>query len=84
MSGCIPDWATLPDHVRRMLENHVMSIKEHLSAITCLGVDHPQSESRMTDLLNHAQAFLYLKNRVEGANNSDFYAYECRKEQNND
>lgn len=80
MSASMPDWATLPEYIRQKLESHISAIAYELKSISNLGATHPQSALRMGTIKGHAQMFLDLINRIEGANNADFYAYKCRKE----
>ena len=85
MIGSIPDWASMPAHIKQRLRAHISAIKQELEVIENLGEAHPQSVFRMDTILNNARAFLDITHRVEGANNAQVYAYECyRKKQNND
>ena len=77
----MPDWATLPKHIKAEMDGIVTSIKDELDAIQCLGVAHPQSESRMNTIKRYAEHFLTITHRIEGANNADRYGYQYRKEQ---
>lgn len=84
MSACMPDWATIPEPVKQQLSLHISAIKQELNSIDNLGEAHPQSAFRMGTIKEHAQYFLDLIHRIEGANQAGLYAYECyRKEQNN-
>lgn len=82
MIGSMPDWASMPAHIKQKLKAHITAIRQELDAIENLGEAHPQSAFRMDTILNNARAFLDITLRVEGANNPEFYAYQCwRKEQ---
>ena len=84
MSGCMPDWATMPEPVKQQLRLNISAIRQELESIESLGEAHPQSAFRMGTIINKAQDFLAIIQRVEGANQAGFYAYECyRKEQHN-
>ena len=82
MSACMPDWATMPEPIKKELRLRIEAIRQELNNIDNLGEAHPQSAFRMGTIINKAQEFVAIIQRVEGANNADFYAYECnRKEQ---
>lgn len=80
----MPDWETMPEPVKQQLRLHIAAIKRELNHIDNLGEAHPQSAVRMGTIKEHAQYFIDLIHRIEGANQADLYAYKCyRKEQNN-
>lgn len=82
MIGSIPDWDSMPAHIKQRLKAHIQAIRAELDSIESLGEAHPQSAFRMDTILNNARAFLDITHRVEGANNAQVYAYECyRKKQ---
>jgi hypothetical protein len=85
MSVLLPDWATMPEPIKKELRLRIEAIRQELNGIDNLGEAHPQSAFRMGTIIKNAQEFVAIIQRVEGANNADFYAYECyRKEQSND
>ena len=77
----MPDWEALPKWLKEEMNSIVSTIKDELDAIQCLGVAHPQSESRMNTIKRYAEHFLTITHRIEGANNADRYGYQHRKEQ---
>lgn len=79
----MPDWATLPKHIKAEMDGIVTSIKEELITISCLSSAHPQSLSRMERVNRLSHAFIIIANRIAGANNPDLYAYQQGKEQSN-
>ena len=61
------------EYVKRHLEAHIKAIRQELESIGSLGVLHHQSTLRMETIRAHAQYYLDLKNRIEGALNQDTY-----------
>lgn len=73
MCTCSAEEILPNEYVKRHLEALIKAIRHELESIDSLGVLHYQSTLRMEIMRAHAQYYLDLKNRIEGALNQDTY-----------